>query len=54
MSFIYSALHMSTLYTKNGEQACNCSMFVHRGISTGDVFLSFNNFNNLRLRLFAF
>lgn len=53
MFFIYSVLHMSTLYKKNGEQACNYSILVHRGISTSDVFLSFNNFNDLGFRLFT-
>ena len=55
MFFIYSVLHMSNLHTKkNGEQACNYSMLVHRAGDNIDFFLPFNNFNNLRLRLFAF
>ena len=46
--------NMSNLHTKNGEQACNYSILVHRASDNVDFFLPFNNFNNLRLRLFAF
>ena len=52
--YIYFFHYMSNLHTKNGEQACNYSILVHRASDNIDFFLPFNNFNNLRLRLFAF
>lgn len=55
MTYIYFFHYMSNLHTKKtGEQACNYSMLVHRAGDNIDFFLPFNNFNNLRLRLFAF
>lgn len=55
MTYIYFFHYMSNLHTKKtGEQACNYSMLVHRASDNIDFFLPFNNFNNLRLRLFAF
>ena len=54
MNFIYFFHYISNLHTKNGEQACNYSILVHRASDNIDFFLPFNNFNNLRLRLFAF
>lgn len=55
MTFIYiSFIIYLTCIQKNGEQACNYSILVHRASDNIDFFLPFNNFNNLRLRLFAF
>lgn len=55
MTYIYFFHYMSNLHTKKTvNKHAIISILVHRASDNIDFFLPFNNFNNLRLRLFAF